>query len=170
MPRFSKGYPALRRGRWSMEHADYFLTICARRPADCLHVEPLLEVGLREFHRLSADGIWVPRCAVFMPDHPHLLVTLLPSADLSSAVRSFKGRMTPALRKAPANWQNSFYDHRLRTSDDLLPVFLYIYLNPYRANFCAPDQTWPGYWCAPEDWAWFGVMTRESCPEPEWLR
>jgi len=170
MPHFSKGYPALRRGRWSVRSADYFLTICARRPADCLHQEPMLAAGLREFHRLAAEETWIPRCAVFMPDHLHLLVTLGPSANLSSAVRSFKGRMTPALRKVQAGWQDSFYDHRLRTMDDLLPVFLYIFLNPYRANLCTSDQIWPGYWCAPDDWAWFGEMPRESCPELEWLR
>jgi len=153
-----------------VQHADYFLTICAHRPADCLHREPLLGAALREFHRLAADKVWVPRCAVFMPDHLHLLVTLLPPADLSAAVRSFKGRLTPAMRKVSAYWQNSFYDHRLRTSDDLLPIFLYVFLNPYRAKLCAQDQTWAGYWCAPDDWAWFGEMTRESCPEPEWLR
>ena len=170
MSHFPKGYPALRRGRWSMQHADYFLTKCARRPADCLHQKPLLAVGLREVQQLAVDGAWVPRCAVFMPDHIHLLVTLGPDADLSSVVRSFKGRMTPALREKQAGWQNSFYDHRLRTSDDLLPVFLYVFLNPYRASLCTQNQTWPGYWCAPADWAWFGDMTRESRPEPAWLQ
>ncbi len=104
-----------------------------------------------------------------MPDHIHLLVTLGPDANLSSAVRRFKGRLTPTLREIQACWQPSFYDHRLRTAEDLLPVFLYIFLNPYRANLCNREQTWPGYWCAPDDWTWFGDMTSASCPELDWL-
>ena len=67
-------------------------------------------------------------------------------------------------------WQEGFYEHRLRKTEDLLPVFLYVYLNPYRAGLISTDQTWPGYYCAPEDWIWFGVMTANAVPQPEWLR
>lgn len=105
-----------------------------------------------------------------MPDHIHLLVTLGEKRGLSEAVRLFKGPLTPAVRNAQARWQPSFYDHRLRATEDLLPVFLYIFMNPYRANLCPANQGWAGYYCCAEDWAWFGLMTHESCPEPEWLQ
>ncbi|MFZ5495155.1 MAG: hypothetical protein ACOZE5_07430 [Verrucomicrobiota bacterium] len=49
-------------------------------------------------------------------------------------MRLFKGRLTPALRNHGLKWQEGFYDHQIRESEDLLPVFLYIYLNPYRAG------------------------------------
>jgi putative transposase len=166
----SKGYPALRRGRVSSSGADYFLTLCAQRPADCLSRDPFPAIGLDELQKLEAKGYWHPRCVVFMPDHIHLLATLGSNFGLSEAVRLFKGRLAPVLRKSKASWQPSFYDHRLRATEDVLPVFLYIFLNPYRANLCEPSLTWPGYYCCPEDWVWFGGMTRESCPEPEWLQ
>jgi putative transposase len=105
-----------------------------------------------------------------MPDHIHLLVTLGAFVALSEAVRTFKGRLTPTLRTTRSRWQPSFYDHRLRSSEDLLPVFLYIFLNPYRAGLCLPAQTWPGYFCCVEDWAWFEGLTNTACPEPEWLQ
>src|SRR3954462_6247961 len=63
-----------------------------------------------------------------------------------------------------------FYDHQLRADDDVLAVFRYIYLNPYRAGLLPESETWPGYRCRAEDWNWFGPLTRESAPQPEWLR
>ena len=85
-------------------------------------------------------------------------------------MRLFKGRLTPCLRKAQAVWQPGFYDHRIRESEDLLAVFLYIYLNSYREKLCRADAKWPGYYCSPEEWLWFGKMTSKDCPEPAWLR
>jgi hypothetical protein len=54
--------------------------------------------------------------------------------------------------------------------EDLLLVFLYIFLNPYRKNLIQLDRPWPGYYCSTEDWNWFGPLTKENCPEPAWLR
>jgi REP element-mobilizing transposase RayT len=105
-----------------------------------------------------------------MPDHFHFLITLGPHGDLAEAMRQFKGPLAPLLRKQGVRWQKSFYDHHLRDDDDRLPVFLYIFLNPYRADLAAVGEKWPRYYCAPEDWEWFGGMTNESHPFPEWLQ
>ncbi|MDD2765190.1 MAG: transposase [Opitutaceae bacterium] len=166
-----KGYSALRRGRWSEHNADYFLTICIRRPQADLHSSSLVDAIFGGMHRLAVDGLWTVHTAVIMPDHLHLLVTLGERSDLSECVRMFKGRLVPALRKANLAWQPSFYDHRLRSAEDLLPVFLYIYLNPYREKLINPGLVqWPGYYCASEDWAWFGQLTDGEQPFPAWLR
>ncbi len=113
---------------------------------------------------------WRVRCAVFMPDHLHPLITLGRTHDLSSVVRLLKGRLTPVLREKKTAWQQGFYDHRLRDGEDVRPVFLYIFLYPYRAGLCPADEKWSGYICCPEDWHWFGEMTKNSLPQPEWLR
>lgn len=130
----------------------------------------MLTASFRELRLLETLEIWHPRCVVFMPDHIHLLIALSSQVDLAEAVRRFKGHLTPTLRKIKAAWQPSFYDHRLRDDESVLPVFLYIFLNPYRAQLCAIDSKWPGYYCAAEDWTWFGEMTKKDCPEPVWLR
>lgn len=166
----NKGYPALRRGRLSLSNAEYFLTVCAQRPCVNLCSASLVSLALDEVHRLDQRGEWHLRCAVFMPDHIHLLVTLKNERDLSAVVRSFKGRLTPRLREIQVRWQPGFYDHRLRRAGDLLPVFLYIFLNPYRAGLCPLGKAWPSYYCHPEDWSWFEPLTKSSCPEPEWLK
>jgi len=170
MPAPLKGYGALRRGRYSAPGADYFLTICLRRPSRGLLDADLPTRCLEAMRRLEREELWTVRCAVVMPDHLHLLVTLDARTGLSAAVRLFKGRLSPVLRQHGTGWQPSFYDHRLRADENRLPVFLYLFLNPYRAELLPADLTWPGYYCAESDWAWFGQLTRESCPEPAWLR
>lgn len=66
-------------------------------------------------------------------------------------------------------WPPAYFDHRLRPDEDRLPVFIYIYLNPYRAKLLTPDQVWSGYFCGEDEWKWFEPLTDYSCPQPEWL-
>lgn len=166
----AKGYPALRRGRTSVTDANYFLTICAQRPCELLATANIRDTVLAEIQRIESTGGWRLRCATFMPDHLHLLVQLGAALDLATCVRLLKGRISPLLRDHRSAWQPGFYDHRLRESDDVLAVFLYIFLNPYRGNLLPANQRWSGFFCCQEDWDWFGPLTAESRPEPAWLR
>ena len=129
----------------------------------------VLNAILTGANRLDAEGSWRLRTLVVMPDHVHLLVAMSESTELTGAVRLFKGRLTPVLRKVDLRWQQAYFDHRMRSEEDSLPVFLYIFLNPYRAKLLKPDEKWPGYYCSEEDWAWFGALSNESVPLPEWL-
>ena len=119
--------------------------------------------------RLESEGCWLLRSAVVMPDHVHLLVISGASTALATAMRLFKGRLTPTLRKSGLQWQPAYFDHRLRPGEDRMPIFLYMFLNPYRANLAHKDEKWPGYYCREEDWAWFGALTDRDTPTPEWL-
>jgi putative transposase len=125
---------------------------------------------LAHARHLTADGHWRVRTAIVMQDHVHLLVTLGGEAELSKVVRLFKGTSSRVLRQRQLCWQHGCFDHRLRDNEDRLPLFLYVYLNPYRAPLLANDQTWPAYYCAPDDWVWFEPLTSSSCPFPQWLR
>ena len=169
MPDPSRGYGALRKGRFSSPGAEYLLTICLKRPASALCNDDVIARGRAELRRLEDEQAMQLRCATFMPDHMHLLVTLGQTANLSSVVRLFKGRMTALLRQQQATWQPNYFDHRLLPDEVRLPTFLYIFLNSYRKKLIAVDQQWSGYYCAPDDWAWFGSLTNEDCPVPEWL-
>ena len=169
MPGLVRGYGALRRGRYSAPDTDYFLTICLRRPTWGFSHAGLREQCIDTMRHLEGEEIWIVRSAVVMPDHLHMLAMLRRAAELSDAVRLFKGRLSPALRKQGVRWQPNFYDHRMRADEDRLPVFLYMYLNPYRAGLVAGDQPWAGYLCSEHDWQWFGKLTNEPCPQPEWL-
>ena len=169
-PKVYRGTAALQRGRHSSPGADYFITGNLERPLNGLTAPSLAHLIQEQFHALARAGHWHVRTFVLMPDHFHSVVTLGPTTALSAALRLFKGPLAPVLRGHSLRWQKNFYDHRLRAVDELLPTFLYIFLNPYRANLIATDEKWPWYYCAPDDWEWFGGMTNESAPFPEWLR
>jgi REP element-mobilizing transposase RayT len=115
-------------------------------------------------------GHWAVRSSVLMPDHLHIVITLGMDGRLAECIRCFKGSLSPLLRAHGLRWQEGFYDHRLRSEDELLPTFLYVFLNPYRAKLAQPTQKWPWYECALDDWEWFGGLTNEATPFPEWLR
>ncbi|MEI6105392.1 MAG: transposase [Opitutae bacterium] len=163
------GHKALRRGRWSESGAEYFLTFCTadRRPG--LTAPDVMTAILLEASRLGKDSRWTLLSGVVMPDHVHLLVKISSTTGLAGAVRLFKGRLTPVLRTAGLRWEPAYFDHRLRPNEDRLPVFIYIYLNPYRAKLLIPGQVWTGYFCNQNDWIWFEALTNQACPFPEWL-
>ncbi|MBI3886593.1 MAG: transposase [Opitutae bacterium] len=163
------GYNALRRGRWSQSGAEYFLTLCTANRQAGLAAFDLVEKIWHEADQLESAGTWTLRTGVVMPDHLHLLARLPGEADLSATVRLFKGRLTPALRTHGIAWQPAFFDHRMRLDEDRLPVFRYLFENPYLANLIKFDERWPGYHCAPADWGWFSSLTNSDCPFPEWL-
>ena len=119
---------------------------------------------------LEAEGRWIVRTATIMPDHLHLLISLGEAGTLSAAVRLLKGRLASEFRRKEMRWQPGYYDRHIRPNDDRLHVFLYVFLNPYRADLSEPGDAWPGYWCRPEDWEWLGNMTDADSPFPEWLK
>lgn len=164
------GYSALRRFRESKPSADYFLTINLARRGSGLEEPDRTIAVIRQWGKLEAEKHWVIRTATVMPDHLHLLVRLGKTISLEECIKLLKGRLSPYLRAGALRWQNGFYEHQLRPNDDILAVFLYIYLNPYRAGLISETEIWPGYRCQFEDWAWFGQLTKKSIPQPEWLR
>ncbi|MBI2517425.1 MAG: transposase [Opitutae bacterium] len=168
-PPNESGYAALRRFRYSAPGAEYFLTTNLESRGSGLEGSATAAAVRGQWTKLEQDGLWRVRTAVVMPDHIHLLVNPGEKVALSECVRAFKGRLSPVLRGNGLRWQEGYYDHRMRETEDRLPVFLYIFLNPYRANLAPGAETWPGYYCEPADWAWFGGLTNEESPWPEWL-
>ncbi len=118
---------------------------------------------------MHTDTVWLLRCAVIMPDHVHLLIELGTKLSLEKAVSRLKVRTSAGLRAVGIVWERGFFDHRLRAGDAALDVFLYIYLNPYRAGLCARTERWPWFHCHSDDWTWFRVYLDSDRPPPEWL-
>ena len=164
------GYAALRLHRWSAAGAEYFVTFKPQRPGSGLSESPLLAALDHQRITLETEGHWSVRTWVVMPDHLHVLFTLGEHIALSECLRLFKGRLSPVLRNHKLSWQDGYHEHRMRAEEDRLPVFLYIYLNPYRAKLISLTEKWPGYYCAAEDWAWFSPLTNSETPFPEWLQ
>lgn len=164
------GYFALREYRHSEVETEYFLTTNLATRGRGLEQRELTAQIMARWAELEARQVWLVRTAVVMPDHVHLLVVLGRTLNLAEVLRIFKGPLTPALRSAGLAWQVGYYDRKLRANEDRMPVFHYIYLNPYRERLIERHQKWPGYYCRPEDWRWYGNLTDSGCPMPEWLQ
>ena len=132
----TKGHAALRRGRVSIPHADYFLTVCTDEKRPGLTSPAVATAILTELRAMDADGTWQLRCAVVMPDHLHALAILGERLTLGQSVGRLKSKTQASLRAVAANsaaslvWERDFYDHHVRPDEDRLALFRYIFLSP----------------------------------------
>jgi len=166
-----KGRIALRRGRVSNPGREYFLTVCTDRRRVGLTTSTVAGAIFDELRGMETDGIWLQRCAVVMPDHLHLLVVLGGRLSLGQAVARLKAKTKPVLQTAneELKWERDFFDRLLRPEEDRIAIFLYLFLNPYRAGLCQRNDHWPSYQCRNEDWEWFQNYLETDLPCPEWL-
>ncbi len=165
----TKGYGALRRGRFSQAGAFYFITFCTAGRKAGLTEGDRPNAVQQELHVMTRGDVWTLHCGTIMPDHVHLLVELGPKLSLSKAVARLKARTAAKLREAGLSWQAGYFDHRIRPEEDILPYFLYTFLNPYRAGL-GPERTeWPWFTCEPADREWFLSLVEHRLPEPAWL-
>ena len=163
------GHEALRRGRYSHETCDYFITFCveSRKAGLCNNV--IFERFRRVCDEAETDGSLNFRCGILMPDHVHVLFRLGDRLRLGQMIGRIKAKTSVALKDRDMRWQQRYFDHRMRPEGDRLPVFLYIYLNPYRKGLIQPEEVWPYFWCSENDWRWFQPLLTNDCPYPEWL-
>ena len=173
MPRApDKGHAALRRGRVSIPGAEYFLTVCTDERRTGLTALETATAILGELRAMNDDFTWQLRCAVMMPDHIHLLVILGQRLGLGKTIARLKSKTSALLGKLtpPVHWERDFFDHHVRPDEDRLGIFLYIFLNPYRAGLASRSERWPWYYCCDDDWAWFKDHLDAERPAPEWLQ
>jgi putative transposase len=129
-------------GRVSIPGSYYFLTFCEASRQPGFADRPLALELLRALHELHASTELSLVAATVMPDHIHVLGRLGARLSLARSVGKFKARTRAALAAARLTWQENFYDHRLRSNDDLEPFARYIFLNPYRAQLIPLDEAW----------------------------
>ncbi len=164
------GTDQLRKGRVSIPHARYFITISTRERKSGLN-SPVIEKGITEaFRKLHKSKVIVLHCATIMPDHVHCLFTLGTKLTLSQTQGKFKSLTRTALKTIDLDWQSNFYDHRLRNDALLEPFARYIYLNPYRKHLCPVNQIWSG-WILNKDYRpeFVEHLVEGSQPPAEWL-
>jgi len=128
----------------------YFVTICVQNRLECFGKVKNDLVVLDE-QGIIAEKFWkeVPNhypnvgldVFVVMPNHIHGIVIIkqLPAdgrpykqVSLSKIIGSYKNVVSKAIRNINSNfeWQHSFYDHVIRSQEDLTRIREYIVNNP----------------------------------------
>jgi len=170
MPSTPQGY----RRRNSLRHvsfdysqpAAYFVTICCHKGQTLfgrirdgtMLLNPLGEIADRVWHEFAERHPETELDAfVVMPNHVHVLLWILPSADataanapkkerqfgdaiagsLSTLIGGYKSAVTQKAKLAglvpgAQLWQRNFYDHIVRSEPALLRIRAYIHDNPAR--------------------------------------
>jgi REP element-mobilizing transposase RayT len=125
----------------------FFITICTanRRVSTLTNPETGSTILETVQYRFSINA-WYPHIFLLMPDHLHGLVSLPRAAVLKNTVRSFKSWTA---RYASVDWQQGFFDHRLRSDESLDEKREYISLNPVRAKLVRSPELWPWTWHPP---------------------
>lgn len=89
--------------------------------------------------------------AVVMPDHVHFIARLL-NASLPSLMHSLKSFTSNQInnqlgRKGPL-WEPQYYDHGIRTDDELRDLVIYCLQNPVRKGLVNHFKEYPNWYCA----------------------
>jgi REP element-mobilizing transposase RayT len=125
---------------WVAEDAIYFVTInCQRRGVNQLchdDIGAALLESARFYHRRR----WWVHVWLLMPDHLHALLSFSREEIMINAVASWKRYTARTLR---IEWQDGFFDHRLRNDENLLAKSEYIRMNPVRSGLINDPDRWP---------------------------
>lgn len=165
----SKGYRALRHGRHSESGGKYFITFCSEHRQTGLTSDTVGRAIVAQIHQMESEAIWSLRCAVLMPDHVHLFFQLGEKLPLGKVIARLKSKSADPLKACGLRWQAGYFEHHMRPKEDPLPVFLYVYLNPYKAGLLSADKPWPWFVCGEADQEWFTGYLDKGLPEPAWL-
>jgi REP element-mobilizing transposase RayT len=148
MPKLNhSGTDLLRRGRASAPNARYFITLCTHKRHSGLHASELRQALIDALRKQHVNNDINLHYGTIMPDHLHLLFTLGHRLTLSQVLGKYKSWTSNDLWKHCLQWQDNFYDHRLRQDKALEAFARYIFLNPYRKKLLQPTEVWPGWIC-----------------------
>jgi putative transposase len=151
-----RGSARLRIGRWSEVDCVYFVTVKTVERDSSLSNPATAGIVMRSIEWMETEGRWEWSCYVVMPDHLHLVLKLKQEKPLERLLGPFKkftaGRINETLHRSGRFWQDSFFDHRLRTEEKLEWVAFYCLRNPVRAGFVLDGEDWPFFKCKPDLW------------------
>lgn len=100
-------------------------------------------------------------CYCIMPNHVHILFTLLPQPSPDSpihlqhimeSIKKYSAVKCNALlnRKGQPFWQHESYDRLVRDRKELSKIISYVLNNPVKAGFCKNRFEWKGSYISPE--------------------
>jgi putative transposase len=102
------------------------------------HARPLLE-SVRIYHQHQR---WFCRLFLLMPDHLHALLAFPPDKIMSQVIKEWK---TYHSRHHGLQWQDGYFDHRIRNRTELEEKAAYIRLNPVVKGLITHPADWPWF-------------------------
>ena len=83
---------------------------------------------------------WHVSIFVLMPDHWHALISFPQEDAMNATVGDWKRYQEKQLG---IQWQEGFFDHRIRSEAEFVEKAHYLRMNPVRAGLCDEPVNWP---------------------------
>ena len=142
--------PRLARGRHSLPNACYEITTMAWQRRLLFVDARTAKAVIDELGRRQDRGDVLTHAWTLMPDHLHWLFELR-APSLSGCLQRFKSLSALAVHRSSHTtgrvWQPGYYDHRLRSEEDLASQASYIVANPIRKGLVSAPGDYPYAWC-----------------------
>ena len=83
---------------------------------------------------------WYAWLMVIMPDHVHAILSFPPDGSMSRTVGDWKRYH---VSNSGIQWQDNYFDHRIRSEGEFAEKCQYIRMNPVRKELCDDMDKWP---------------------------
>jgi hypothetical protein len=122
-------------------HEAFFITVnCLPRGKNQLALPERWRAILDSVSFREQRGDWQWRLILAMPDHLHGIVTFPQQFRMRKAVGDWKRWLAT---QEKIEWQDGFFDHRLRSLESAVEKANYIRMNPSRAGLIEDAALWP---------------------------
>lgn len=122
----------------------YFITTKTRYNRKIFAVDENAEILLSSIYHLRQRKEYYLLGFVIMPDHLHLLISIVGDKNISQIMQSIKGyvswRINRKINNKQALWQKSFYDYILDSEEKLFTKLRYIHENPVRKGLAKEEK------------------------------
>lgn len=143
----TKGYKELRKNRLPLKGCTYFLTFNVRDKKPFLLKNDAANIVAETFKWVETQSETLLHAYVIMPEHVHLVITLIENGDLAGTIRkikSYTGNKLSVLFNHSPFWQDGYYDHAIKCEDDFKKCIEYIINNPIKRGLVlkAEEYKW----------------------------
>ena len=118
---------------------------CDKENAVTLTDSRLAKALLESVRFYQARQVWHSTVFLLMPDHLHALLSFPRDKSMSRIIGEWKHFHAV---KNGVQWQENYFDHRLRDAQQVEYKFQYILNNPVAKGLCATPEEWPWKWFA----------------------
>ena len=126
---------------WVDRSDPIFVTICCKHRGLNSIAHPDVFQTIRQTLRIYEESRKLKLFSLTaMPDHIHLIARWNHAIGLGQTIKSFKGIIA---KRHDIDWQQGFFDHRIRSSGELRAKTAYVRANPIRAGLVKTEADWP---------------------------
>ncbi len=126
---------------WVEDGSLFFITVnCAERGREQLTLTQTASALINAARFYHDQRKWHITLWLLMPDHFHAILSFPRDVVMADLFKHWK-RYTA--RQIGIEWQDGFFDHRLRNAQEENAKHHYIRHNPVRKNLCVRPEDWP---------------------------